>query len=147
MNSDNVNRDHDATLIVFLGLLVLGVLALSAGLILHYERRVMYGIAIGCIPTGALGAVLSVYVSRWAARKHPDWVQKKRNAMDERSVLIRHHAGYAAFWALFAYVCLYTVLSPTQLLQGVSHAAFGIVTIYVMTVVYWTAVFVYSRKY
>jgi hypothetical protein len=72
MNSDYVNRDRDATPIVFLGLFVLGLLALCAGLILHYERRVMYGIAIGCIPTGALGAVLSVYDSRWAARKHPD---------------------------------------------------------------------------
>ena len=147
MNSDFVNRDQDTPPIVFLGAFVLGVLAVCAGLILHYERRVMYGIAIGFIPTGALGGVLSVYVSRWAARKHPDRVQAKRNAMDERSIRIRLHAGYAAFWALFAYVCLYTVLSPMQLFQGVSHAAFGIVTICVMTVVYATAVLVYSRKY
>ena len=147
MNIDQVNRDRDATPIVFLGMLILGVLALCAGLILDYERSVMYGIAIGCVPTGAVGAVLAVYVSRWAARKRPDWIQGKRNAMDERSVQIRHNAGYAAFWALFVYVCLYTLLSPTQLLQGVSHLAFGIATIYVMTVAYWTAVFVYSRKY
>jgi hypothetical protein len=129
------------------GFFAVGLLALAAGFFLPGERRAMFGIAIGCIPTGLLGTALCLYLPRLAAARRPEWLERKRDALDERDQHIRHSAGHFAFWALFLYVGLYTLLSPTSWLAGVSHTAFGVATLWVTMVFYWSALFVYRRKY
>ena len=145
MNGNRVNYESAPT--VYLCILVAGVSALCAGWFFEYERRAMFGVAIGCIPTGALGLALSLWAGRWIVRKHPEWIAQKRNAMDERSVQVRHHAGHSLFWALFVYLGLYTVLSPTRLVGSITPAAFGSATIILMSLGYWVAIAIYNRKY
>ena len=132
----------DGILPLFGTVLVLGLVALCVGSALNFEPRIMHAIAIGCIPTGALGAVLSVFVVRWTAARRPDLLGK---GPDERIRCINHRAGYASVHVLFGYFCLYTMLAPMGWLQGVSHTAFGSATMIFIAVVYWTAIAVYSR--
>lgn len=147
MSSRSFTADRNAGIAFFICTFAVGVLALAAGLILNYERKAMYGIATGCLPTGALGAGLTVWLSRWMAKNRPDLIQRKANALDERKFQISHHAGYAAFWAAFTYIGLYTMLSTTQFVRSISHTAFGIATMYVFLIAYWAATFFYNRKY
>jgi hypothetical protein len=132
---------------MFAAVFVLGLLGLCAAWIWPAERQTMTGIAIGCLPTGALGTALSLWMMNWVARKRPEWVQKKVDALDERSSLVRCRAGHTVYWILFAYVGVYTLVSPAAFLQAVSHRAFGCATLLFMTAVYWAAVAIYNRRY
>ncbi len=124
-------------------LLAAGSLALFAGLALHYEPRVMLGIALGCIPTGLLGLALSFLIQYLAAHRP----ELNTTDSDERLAFINHRASAFTVQAMFAYLCLYTVLSPTAWLHGLSHTAVGSISLVFLSVVYLTAIAVFSRIY
>ena len=146
MSGNPAFEDRNATVTLFICTFAIGVLALAAGLIVNYERQAMYGIAIGCMPTGALGASLAVWLPRWVERNRPDLNRRKANALDERSVQLRRHAGYTAFWALFLATVIYTTLSTTQVVRSVSHTAAGIVALYICMTAYGLTVLFHKRK-
>ena len=145
MNGSWVRRDSGT--VVFSVTFIVGVLALCAGWIGHIEGRAMYSIAVGCIPTGVLGIGLSLWSARWVPRNRPEWIERKRAAADERSIQVNHHAGYSAFWVSFVYVAVSTLLSPTRLVDAISHTAVGSAMMVLMALAYWTAVVISNRRY
>jgi hypothetical protein len=75
---------------LFATLLVVGLVSLGLGAGLHYETQVMTGIALGCIPTGALGIVLSMLITRVAARR-PE-LAGRADRLHQPARLVVHHA-------------------------------------------------------
>jgi hypothetical protein len=126
----------DGTVYLFSGMFLCGLLCLAGGLV--SGDRFLIGAAIGCIPTGALGVALPLAVLRKRRRVDPD---------DERLRFIHQRAAYSTLLILFGYMGLYTMLSNLAFVQGISHTAFGSITLGVMTVAYWTAIAIYSRIY
>ena len=137
----------DSTILMFLALIGLGVAALCVGSVLHYEVRTMRGIAIGCIPTGILGAGVGMAARRWMAANRPDVLRRERDAQDERNRYIQRQATHVSFWVFYAYIFLYTLLSPTKLIEGISHSAFGSATLALMSAVYLVTLLLFGKRY
>jgi hypothetical protein len=137
----------DTTARLFLGMLALGMAALLAGAIFHFEPRAMTGVAIGCIPTGLFGAGAAVLGRRWMAARHPERLREERDACDERAAHIHRQASPLSFWVLYAYLFLYTILAPTRLMGAVGHTAVAVTSLCLASAVYVVALMVYRRKY
>lgn len=142
MNRSLVLRNQ--TVLLFLGILVLGLVALLIGSAMQYETRAMYGIAIGTLPAGVLGAVLSVWALRHAKRRHPE---RLRAESDERILQIRLHAGNTAFWAAYTLLFLYTILSPLPWVRSISPTLLGCSTLVFLGLVHAVASIIYNRMY
>ena len=137
-------RVFHADFLFFLSALLFGLLSLMAGLVFNFERHTMTGIAIGCLSVGVPGTVLTLFARRWVARACPNKLPVEN---DERSLFIRGRAASVTFWTLYVYLFLYTLLSPANLMRGLSHTAFGVTTLILMNLVYLAAVLVYSKRY
>jgi hypothetical protein len=138
------HRFDTAMVLQFGAILAVGLIALCLGSAFGYDTRTMHGIAIGCIPTGSLGIVLSILAPRIMAARRPSLVTQ---GPDERVRFINGRASCAALQVLFGWVFLYTVLSPAQWIRSISHTVFGSLTLVFMSLVYAAAVAVYSRRY
>lgn len=133
---------RNETTLFFSGLLLIGVLSGLAGWIARYEPPIMFSVAIGCIPTGALGLSLSLWIFRWTAEHHPE---RLRIEDDERLIQIRQRAGNTAFWTMYGLVFFFTLLSGTQFVQNVKPTLFGCGMLVLMGVVHAVVSVVYSQ--
>ena len=132
---------RNQTVLFFAGMLALGIAALLAAM-MQYQSHVMYAISIGLLPAGVLGTGLSIWILRWTAAHHPE---RLRAEDDERLVQIRHRAGNAAFWATYALLAGYTILSPLDWVRNIGPTAFGCGALVFMGLVNTVASLVYQR--
>jgi membrane protein YqaA with SNARE-associated domain len=145
MKRNAAERDHRASLVVFSGLALTGVVAVGAGV--ATRDRAWWGIALGCLPTGVLGWILAWLLPRWMARRHPELAECKARELDERSEKVRHHAGYTALWIVFVYLGVCALARGLAMFAGVSALAWELSALYLLLAAYWGGVFYYGRKY
>jgi hypothetical protein len=91
-----------------------------------------------------LGAVLSFWALRYAEKRHPE---RLRAEGDERILQIRLRAGNTAFWAAYAFLFLYTVLSPMPWMRSLSPTLIGCASLVFLGLVHAVASIVYNRVY
>lgn len=142
MNRSSALRNH--TVLFFVGMLGLGLLSLLIATTMQYETKAMYGIAMGTLPAGALGTLLSLWALRHAERRHPERLRAEK---DERNLQIRLRAGNTAFWAAYAFLFLYTILSPVPWVRSVNPTLVGCGALVALGLVHTVASVVYNRMY
>ncbi|WP_075364009.1 hypothetical protein [Desulfosporosinus metallidurans] len=104
-----------------------------------FEKSIMFGIAIGFLPTGA-GSFLIFRKSK----NHSGLARNLRLEKEERNIFINSKAGHTAFWISYWYIVIVSVFSNVI---NVSMQRFSIFTLLLMPIVYFLFVAIYHRKY
>jgi ascorbate-specific PTS system EIIC-type component UlaA len=118
--------------------ILIGIIAL-VGFIIGFRKPMMFGIAIGFIPTGV--GMLLIYQK---AKKHEEFSRNLKLEKEERNIYINSKAGSLAFWVSYWYIVIASVFSN---IITVSMQRFTIYTLIFMPVIYFLFVAIYHRKY
>lgn len=115
-------------MLIFGIIALIGITVFILGTFFNILREEMPGIALGCIPTGIIGMLLTNSMKRT-----PEKTEKiVRIKTEERLQLIRYKTGYSAFWIMFIYIAVCNVFSRYIV---ISLSMFLVITVIVMVVV------------
>ncbi|URZ17085.1 hypothetical protein [Clostridium felsineum] len=116
-----------------------GVIALILGDFFGYEKSLMLGISLGCIPLG----IFSIIVYSISEKKK-GMLKNIELENEERNIFINSKAAQKAFWISYFYMVLVVVLKRELLL---SLDNFLIITLIFMPIVYFLLVIIYHKRY
>ncbi|AAK80448.1 hypothetical protein BJV85_001392 [Clostridium acetobutylicum] len=119
--------------------ILVGIAALGIGFFLGYEKKLMFGIALGCIPVG-----LGSFVVYKLSEKRIDMMKNVELENEERNVFINTKSGQKAFWISYYYIIAIVILKNVI---SLSIDRFLIITLFFMPLVYFLCVVFYHRKY
>lgn len=113
--------------------------AAAVGAILGYQKEIMFGIAIGFLPTG-----IGMFIIYKLLKNTAGTVRKIEIEGEERNVFIRSKASQIAFWITYAFILITLIL---QYSIKISLNQFLVITLIFMPVVYFLFIFIYDKKY
>lgn len=136
MNSEKyVKRELLYCKILFL----VGVIAAVLGFIFKYQENAMSGIAFGCISGGGGSLLAHKYVS-----KRPDLKKNAELQYEERNIFLNTKSGQTAFWISYLYIAIALMFNYAF---DISLKQFLIVTVFFMSIVYFSTLYIYHKKY